>query len=355
MLQAGPSGSTEAAQRGRDAFPGTEPPPSGPITITTGGTYTGNWTSTDSTPAVTVTTSQPVTIVNSTVTNLSVDAPLIKVTAGTQANVTLDHVTGRGGPGRFLTAEGFKSITVRNCTLDKTSGIDLRSPVASASVVVTRNRARNMQKGSSLRQFLQFNRVTTATVDVSWNEVINVFGQSGIEDGISVYKSSNVVIHDNYLQGGYPANAGDKYSGTGIVLSDDGGDYNRAYNNQIVDWTNAGIGIVAGHDNSLTNNRVVSDGYLDDGVTRLAAANVGVVVWNPYNDATFANNRATGNVIGWMRAGTRMRRNDMWFPLTSRDYPLNVRIGRRVTRSSEIREHKRWVAKLSRNGIQIGA
>ena len=331
--------------------PPPRPAPSGPIKITAGGTFSGDWISTDSTPAVLISTSEPVTIVNSTVTNLSADVPLIEVPAGTQADVTLDHVTGHGGVGRFLRAEGFKSVTIRNCTLDKTGGIDLRSPVASASVTVTRNRARNIQKGAGYRQFLQLNRVTTATVEVSWNEVINVYGQSAIEDGISVYKSSNVVIHDNYLQGGYPARFTDPYTGAGIVLSDDGGNFNRAYDNQIVDWTNVGLGIVAGHDNSLTNNRVISDGKLG-GSTSLAAANVGIAVWNAYRDPTFANNRARDNVVAWVHA--RGHRNDMWFPHAPSDAKANIKLRTQVTNSTELNEYKRWVAKRATRGIQIG-
>ena len=273
-----------------------------PIVITAGGTYSGTWISTTAAPAVLIATSEPVTIVNSTVGNVTFDYPMIQSVVGTEANLTLVRVTGYGGSARFLEAEGFKSITVRNCTLNKTGGIYLISPVEGARVSVTRNRARNIQRGNTIRQFLQLNRVTTATVDVSWNEVINAYGQSEIEDGISVYKSSNAVVHDNYLQGGYPRHHDWSYSGTGIVLSDDGGDYNRAYSNQIVSWTNAGIGIVAGHDNSVAGNRIVSSGRLRDGVTTLQAANVGIVVWNLYKDPTWANNRATGNSVGWMHA-----------------------------------------------------
>lgn len=325
---------------------------SGPITITVGGTYTGTWTSTSSVPTIRIETSEPVTITNSTVTNFA-GGTLIEVPAGMQADVTIAHVVGRGGNGRFVVAEGFKSVTVRNCTLDRTGGIYLTSPEESANVVVSRNRARNIQKGSGLRQFLQFNRVTTATVDVSWNEVVNVYGQSEVEDNISVYKSSHVVVHDNYIRGAYPRHHSQPFSGSGIVLADDGGSFNRAFRNQIVDTTNVGIGIVGGHDNEARNNRVVSDGRLDDG-TLLAAANVGVVVWNAYGDPTWANNRATGNAIAWVHAGRF--RNDMWFPHAPLgDYALNTNLRARVSRSTEVNEYRLWVAKLAAQRVQVGA
>jgi hypothetical protein len=259
-----------------------------------------------------------------------------------------------GGFGRAIRGENYKSWLVENCTIYRTGGIYFLGADPAASIVVRKNAMRNIQGDGSgnKRQFLQFNKVTTAMVEVSWNEVINVYGQSAIEDGISVYKSSNVVIHDNYLQGGYPASFTDAYSGAGILLSDDGGNFNRAYDNQVVDWTNVGLAIVAGHDNSLTNNRVLSDGKLDDG-TSLAAANVGVAVWNAYGDSTFANNRARGNRIAWMHAGGY--RNDMWLPHdSSSGFTGNVKLRTRVTRSTELNEYRIWLAKLKTRGIQIG-
>ena len=44
---------------------------SGPITITAGGTYSGNWMSTSEAPTIRIETSEPVTIASSTVANLA--------------------------------------------------------------------------------------------------------------------------------------------------------------------------------------------------------------------------------------------------------------------------------------------
>ena len=195
---------------------------------------------------------------------------------GAQANVTVTGVTGHGGNGRFLVAQGFKSITVRNCTLDKTSGIYLISPVASASVTVARNKARNIQTGYSIRQFVQFNRVTTVSeAIVEWNEVVNEYGQSEIEDGVSVYMVLQRHDPKQLHQGRLPRAPHGSLLGCGIVLGDEHKRKIRAHDNQIVDYTNVGIGIVAGRDNKVYNNRIVSDGKMDDGVTQFNAANNG--------------------------------------------------------------------------------
>ncbi len=340
-----------AAGLGADATPAAG---NGPIVITQGGTYSGSWESTSSsTPAVQILTTEPVTIVSSTVRNLA-GGRLIEIPNGAQANVTIDRVFAFGGSGRFVYAEGFKSITVSNCTIDQTAGIDLRSPVASSSVSVTRNRMRNVQQPSEgeLRQFLQLNRVTTASVDISWNEVVNTFGQSRVEDNISVYMSSNARIHDNFIHGGYPAGVSSSYRGSGIAIGDGGGNYNQVYDNQVVATTNVGIGIAGGHDNFITNNRVVSDGRLDNG-TMLSAANVGISVWNWSNDPTWGNNHATGNTVGWInQAGSR---NDLWFAHAPNETSKNTRARHRISRSVEVAEYERWLVKLVAAGFRVGA
>ncbi len=126
---------------------------------------------------------------------------MIQSVFGTEANLTLVRVTGCGGPARFLEAEGFKSITVRMHAQQDRRDLS-HQPGRGGAGVGDKKPGEKHPEREHVRQFLQLNRVTTATVDVSWNEVINAYGQSEIEDGISVYKSSNAVIHDNYLQGG---------------------------------------------------------------------------------------------------------------------------------------------------------
>jgi hypothetical protein len=92
---------------------------SGPIVITQGGTYSGNWQSLDpNTPAVTIRTAEPVVIINS---HISSRSDLIR-TAVDHANLTVRDTSGYGlnpnvfgrTPGRFLDAEVFDNIDVEN-------------------------------------------------------------------------------------------------------------------------------------------------------------------------------------------------------------------------------------------------
>lgn len=337
--------------------PVAAPAPCGPpIRITKGGSYSGCWVSTSSVPAVRIATREPVEIVDSTVVNLG-GGDLIVTHPKAPAEVTLDRVTGRGGTGLFFQSSGFKSITIRNCTIDKTGGIYLSLPTADASIVVTRTKQRNVQYDPRgyVRHFLQFHDVTSAAaVDVSWNEVVNVFGRSSVDDVISIYDSAHVSVHDNYIQGAYPTTSGSAYSGSGIMIEEHSYD-NEIFDNQVIDTTNAGIGIAGGRDNSVYRNKVLSDGTLDDG-TPLAASNVGIYVWNSNSTPEWANNHAIGNTVGWLRFdGTR---NNLWFPnAPGSDYALNTALAdnRLITRALEQAEWLAWLAKLAASGVRVGA
>ena len=170
-----------------------------------------------------ISTTEPVVIQGSTVTNLS-GGPLIVTDWPLATNVTLRRVRAFGGNGRFFEAEGFKSIRIANCTIEKTSGIKLASPAAGSSVVITRNKHRNIRRniqldsGGNFGNFVQVAEVHGGTVEISWNEIINEFGKSEAEDVISVFKSAHARIHDNYLQGGYPIVNTKDSSANGITV-----------------------------------------------------------------------------------------------------------------------------------------
>ena len=74
-------------------------------------------------------------------------------------------------------------------------------------------------------QFLQLDKVTNVPgMEVAWNEVVNQPSASRVEYNINLYKSggtaaSHILIHDNYIQGAFPAlPATQGFSGGGILL-----------------------------------------------------------------------------------------------------------------------------------------
>ncbi len=390
--------------------PGPQPVPvtgdvaySAPITINAGGTYTGNWESDNNNqPAVIINTTQPVTIVNSSIRSRGT----LIATYVDHANVTIENTNGYAlnpdvagkTPGRFLDAENYDSVTVQNCYMEGTSGIELDTYAGDHSahdtVKILHNSAMNIdgrysdghegflnynlrtnlstgltEQGYDDTQFVQVAKAYgLAGVEIAWNEVINQPGNSRVEDNISIYRTngtaaSPILIHDNYIQGAYnvapwQTDSSDStysydwsYSGGGIMLGDGGSKslatacgYVKAYNNQVVGTTNYGIAVTAGHDMEIYNNRVISSGLLPDGRVD-TQQNVGIAIWDSNGDgaATFFNNVGHDNVVGWNN-GTG--RNDWWTP-TAASWTNNTSLSGPITLATEATELTIWRAKLA--------
>ena len=359
-----------------------------PLVITKGGTYTGNWQSSDAdVPAVRIATKEPVRIVRSILKGRG-DLVVSRVPG---SDVTIRDSMGQalypGGsgrsPGRFVSAESVGNLLVANNELEGTAGIYVLGwqgdAAAGRTLRIVGNRARNIdgrhtdgaggfsQTDFDLVQFVQLDKVSgVAGMEIAWNEVINKPGESRVEDNINIYlsggtPSSPLLIHDNYIQGAYSSRpARDSYSGGGILLGDGhpGSEeqfpaWVRAYNNQVVGTTNYGIAIAAGHDIAFHDNRVVSSGRLPDGEL-LAAQNVGLYIWNLYRLSDFTNNVATDNVVGWYQPAER-HRNNWWLPDCSRcanNQPLKP--GAAITLEDEASELTAWRSKVADAGARIG-
>ncbi len=379
-----------------------------PIVITRGGVYRGNWQSLDPrTPAVTIRTSQPVTIEDS---NIQSRGTLI-YSAFQRARVTVRRTRGVAlnpgralsyfaYPGRFLLLEEFSSAVIENNEMTGTSGMYFRQylgdPAKGETIRISRNRALNIdgrystgpdtvsQDQARLVQFVQFNNVRGLTGgEIAWNEVVNQPGKSRPEEIISIYVSSGtaaspILIHDNYFHGAYPARpTTDSYSGGGMNLNDGSGSrtlaqangYVRAYHNVIVGTSNQGVAVGGGHDIQVFENRIISSGYLPDG-RPIPSQNVGIYVWDSNNDrrhGTFYNVSVWGNLIGW---STPLRgqgtSNPWWFPDCPADgWPQkdgsvvrgcsdNRTVPGRVTQTLEAQEYPLWRARVAAAKLKIG-
>lgn len=376
---------------------------SSPIVITRGGTYSGTWESFDPhRPAVTIRTSQPVTIINSTLRGrgdlIASAVDHVKLTVkNTKGYGQNPNVSGRA-PGRFVDVEAFDNIDLEGNFLEGTSGIYVGryagDHTSGKTVRVLHNRAHNIdgrKSNGSAGGWMNFNsrqRISDGHwedgyvdaqfvqvaesqrlvgAEIAWNEVVNDPGNSRVEDNISIYKSSGtsaspIRIHDNYIRGAYTIAPGKSsyhdatwrydwsYSGGGIMLGDGKGAtagddpaFVKAYDNQVVSTTNYGIAIAAGHDMEAHNNRVISAGVLADG-TKIAQQNVGVYVWDSYHAGAsrFYHNTARANVSGWVSGS---HRNDWWSP-TSGLLSGNVHWSGSISRTTESAEWNRWLAKL---------
>ncbi|WP_299707730.1 PA14 domain-containing protein [uncultured Pontibacter sp.] len=359
---------------------------SGPLVITKGGTYTGNWESKDSeVAAVDVRTSEPVTIVNS---NIRGAGYLIK-SWGYSANITVKNTKGYGltptpfrdykKPRRFVTVNNFKHVVVENCYMEGTAGIYVGTRYegdgsTNNTVKIRYNKAKNIdgrvyggQREHS--QFAQFNfRGNLPHAEIAWNEVINEPNKSLVEDNINLSNSrgtsaSPIRIHNNYIQGAYPYPATDtKFSGGGIIADswyqDGMGDpasvataYVKVYDNQTVNLGNYNYAIAGGNNIEVFNNRGVNSGLFDDG-SRMNTHNVGIYGYDYYKKGATFNAVMRNNVTGVMSQGSLFDKN--YFPDGLVKNENNPYIGGNITKQQEKNEYSSWLSKLSSNGITLG-
>jgi hypothetical protein len=372
---------------------------SGPLTITQGGTYSGNWKSTNpQTPAVSIATTQPVLIQNSYITG---PADLISDPVYGN-NVTVKNVIGvgvnpnvKGQPnGIFVDAQNPSLLDVENCYFENVEyGVWVRgyggNYNGTQTVTIVNNRGRNIVgtesdgNGGTLpgesnwawAHAIQLSTMPSVPgINIAWNEIINYPYQSLVNENLSMYdaggtSNSPAQTHDNYIQGGYPYNpVSDSYNGGGITTDGSGSDtvqtaaaFNNFYNNQVVGTIGIGIEIGSGHDNAAYNNRVVSSGLLPNG-TQIPSQNVGLSLYDVYGNiqnGSMYNDNMYNNTAGWMCWASRCAwdgfRNDAYFPDNIGDYALNPSItANPITLQMEAAEYTAWQAKLSSNGVVVG-
>lgn len=358
----------------------------GPITISKGGLYTGNYKSDDSNiPAITVSTYDPVEITGCIIVSSGIG---IKAYGGTKMNIHNNTIkgqtpTGDKQYGRALDDYHPQWLIFEFNTVDHTGGIQVdHSDENTKSAVIRYNMFKNTDKrkadlnyGPEHRASILFNTVLPITGEISFNQFQNDLDSSAVEDNINFGNSggtagSPFLIHDNYIKGAYPYpfNAAN-YTGSGITVEGEPGhnqftnvsQYVKILNNQVVSTCNGGININAGHDITAQFNRIVSSGLFPNGVQ----SNLfwgGAAIWNGSNvdGSVFKNISINNNTIGYARPGVNV-------PLPNRqDYvvvagsPINIQPGDNIalpnpiTLATEQNEWTLWQKKLADSGIVVG-
>jgi hypothetical protein len=370
--------------------------PSGPITITSGGTYSGNWTSTSpNTPAVTIRTDEPVTIRDSVISGRGTLIDLSGVKTG--ASVTIEDVTGTAldpgvagvQRGAFLSATNVSSLAVRNCSISGASfGIKVAG-TSPSSLEISNNLASNLEDRASdgqgglldsrpeLGHFIILNNVSAPEgAEISWNEAVQTIGQSSTEDVINIYNSQGsqghpIWVHDNYMEGSSSPVTSGHYTGTAMIT--DGAATNGTQPtafvlfqaNEVVATAGTGVGIAAGHDISATANRIVSCGVSSAGNWYAWGANA-VVIWNYYQSSQFYNNTITGSVGGMVGPGTNgvPKAFDIWgnppdmldpgTSVSGNDFTDPCLVGGTVNLQAENNERAFWAAKTAAADELVG-
>ncbi|AWM34175.1 T9SS type A sorting domain-containing protein [Hymenobacter nivis] len=354
----------------------------GPLVITQGGTYTGNYQSlSSSVPCVLVNTTAPVVLLGC---NLSGAGNLIQ--SGSGGNLVVRNCTGTGlaptvdnqAPGHFVDAYQSQSLVIEHNFFSGTSGIVVNRWSGAGlgpTLTVRYNRARNIDGrwrngGGARASFLILNTVQHLPgVDVAYNEVLNTPDQSLVEDNINLYNSSGTAasplhVHDNFVRGAYPFPAtGGPFTGTGITTDGDAQTlaaatgFVEADHNQFVGIGNSAMNIASGHDVYYHDNRAVSSGYLPDG-RRFSAGFCGLGVFNYYRQpgGVFANHRVADNTVGVVRWGGHSPSADRQDEAPDACAPCQgtVHLPGPVTLATEDNEGSLWAQKLQQNGVVVG-
>jgi len=367
---------------------------SSPLVITKGGTYSGNWQSlSPATPAVTIDTTQPVTITNSNIQSKGDEICSGAGVYGIQLTVTNTNFYGLNpgvagdSPGYAVSLAEASNVVLEHDYLQSTRGFGIWQHHGSGTITICYNSVLNIDgrisngnggwmTGNTLgtdyniANFVVLYQVyNVAGIDIAWNQGINQPGNSRVEDNININDSSGtaaspILIHDNYIDGAYNINptltgTGWGYTGGGILLGDGTATspslatgYVQAYNNIVVSTTNYGIAIAAGHNETIYNNTVVSSGLLSNG-QGIADPTVAIYIWNYYGTSSkvFHDNSGYGNTVGWIGAGGV--RNDWWVPNAS-SWKNNTSIAGAITLTTEASELTAWQNKLATNKVTLG-
>jgi parallel beta-helix repeat protein len=168
-------------------------------------------------------------------------------------------------------------------------------------ISVTHNQFRNMHGPMPRGQFVQFNAVSGPYNTISYNRGENIPGASNPEDAINLYKSSGtpgspIKIIGNQIRGGGPSK-----SGGGIMLGDNGGGYQVASENILVDPGQYGIAVAGGDHIALISNTVYGRAQY--------FTNVGIYVWGQ-GGYHCSNITVSGNRVKFMNA--KNVENDSW-------------------------------------------
>lgn len=278
-----------------------------PVTTTTSSSATSSTTAATATAAssspytasavINLTGAHDMTISGKSINGGSV--PAIKLTNCYNVHITKNLLANS-------TSEGIYLYNCYNITIDYNNITNVATGVevvntTNGGIVVNNNQFRNMMGPFPLGQFVQFNTVSGPNNSISYNKGENIFGSSNPEDAINVYKSngtasSPIQIVGNWIRGGGPS-----ATGGGIMLGDNGGSYEVASNNIIVNPGQYGMAIAGGDHMSITNNQVYGKSQ--------SFTNIGIYIWAQAG-AVCTNATMSGNQVKFFNASNQ--ENDSW-------------------------------------------
>jgi len=377
----------EPAPAPAPAPPVVEVKVNGPLVITKGGTYRGNFQSNDSDVSVIeIKTNEPVIIEYGELKG----AGRIIRSVGFGANVWVRRVKASGltptkttdykKTRNFVAIDDFVNVVVERCELNGVAGINIGgrykgNGTLGQSLRIVTNQVRNIDGrvlgGWAIANFVGFNyRGEVPFGEIAWNQVINEPYKSVVEDNINLSnsrgtKESPILIHNNYIQGAYPLDVQkDTYSGGGILAdshpmsvpnpAEVATAHVKVFQNQAVGLCGYTYGIAGGNNIEIYQNRSISSALLADG-TPVNRHISGLYGFDYYDQDVTFNCSIHDNVTGIMGTLAHQRNDAPYLPDgTVKAYNNTTLPAGKITLAHEAQEWKMWQEKLASNNMKLG-
>jgi hypothetical protein len=347
--------------------------PGTPVTVSSGTVLRGCYRSTDpGIPAITVDTTQPVELDHARVEHAG--HGLWMERNGAQINVhdstfqKLPTTFGAAAQQRAIYAWGAVRLHVVNNRLIDGDGVHWNEGTGQAvEGSFLRNEIWNVGRyqPTSLVQAFQFAQSSLGGLEVAWNKITNIFGQSDAEDVINFFTSGGtslapVDVHHNLVDGAYPLVSGPgSFTGGGINIGDNLPFYIRAHHNWVVSTTNFGLTIGSGNNLEIDNNVVVNDGLANGLATGPDFGN-GINLWDsPTYTGVPTDCSVHDNVVGFIRveADEDLVRSDYFTPrcgLDGNTCSNNTSMSDPIDATDEQAARDAWEAARVAAGVTVG-
>lgn len=203
---------------------------------------------------------------------------------------------------------------------------------------------------------------------VAWNRTKQIYGDSQVEDTVNTYgasatASNRAYIEDNLIDSAYPVGPDIPYSGGGLLVADEGGEYWTIRRNTILETINYGAAVAGGNFNTIEDNIILGTGLsplgeILDRENGGYKGDAGVYIRNYSGDARIvAETYAARNLVRWGRP-TNSNPDARWDfsvnPLNGTMIDNDTSPPGRVTEADLEAARQAWEARRAAAGIIVG-
>jgi hypothetical protein len=345
-----------------------------PITITTGGTYSGCYTSTDvNTPAVTISTSAAVTISGATITSAGLG---VAGGASPRPSLTVTNTTFTAtSPGstpvhqQAVYLDNPAAFSFTHNEVDATQGILVNGEGSTVSgFTVEYNNFTDIGKYNQsdwLAGAVHTENITIPGGVIDWNRITSHYGSSVSEDVFGLVQTngasgSPVDVSHNLVNGDWPYSGdGSSFSGVAFDLADISGSYMNANNDTAVNYAGSGFAADTGSNITFSNDTAISDGLANDGTTRVNVSyGDGFSTWNNPSYPTSGPNlwvaNSTSGHLRWN--GSAWERADYYLPVCNPSTACtgNTSLSHDPTATDEANAVSAYESSVTTAGVTIG-